>query len=348
MASITQLPDKRWRAVVRRKGFPVRSKIFEKKLEAQQWSGAIESQLTQGADGYYTNPQANTTVGKLIRTYVNEMPSIGRSKLAYLKVFEGYYEQTPLRKFSQIHLQAYIDKRVKDKVSGVTMAGEVSALSSVLKWGKSVKRLKIDTNMAKDVRTSLSQNRNINTRSMEREREISEVELNLLLDDFSKKPIVKTHMVPVIKFALATTMRLGEIVSLQIEDLDLHNKTILVKNRKHPTKQLGNDQTVPLINGAYEIALQMMGDRKEGQLFNLHTEDAIGANFQRACKRLMIKDLHFHDLRHSGISALFRQGLPIQYVAVLSGHQDWKMLKRYTHIKASDVHKLLKDLDHGK
>ncbi|HCL3539006.1 TPA: tyrosine-type recombinase/integrase, partial [Pseudomonas aeruginosa] len=54
-----------------------------------------------------------------------------------------------------------------------------------------------------------------------------------------------------------------------------------------------------------------------------------------------IEDLHFHDLRHSAIGILFELGLQIHQVAVISGHSDWKMLKRYTHIDAEDVHAAL-------
>lgn len=82
----------------------------------------------------------------------------------------------------------------------------------------------------------------------------------------------------------------------------------------------------------------MAGDRTEGQLFQGHTDDAVGAAFTRAVSKLKLGDLHFHDLRHTGITELFKQGLSIQLVAVLSGHSDWKMLKRYSHISANDVH----------
>ena len=40
-----------------------------------------------------------------------------------------------------------------------------------------------------------------------------------------------------------------------------------------------------------------------------YTTDAIGAAFTRACKLLGIDDLHFHDLRHEGVSRLFEAGL---------------------------------------
>lgn len=52
---------------------------------------------------------------------------------------------------------------------------------------------------------------------------------------------------------------------------------------------------------------------------------------------LGIHDIHFHDLRHEGISRLFAAGLNIPEVSLISGHTSWATLKRYTHLKPSDV-----------
>jgi site-specific recombinase XerD len=53
---------------------------------------------------------------------------------------------------------------------------------------------------------------------------------------------------------------------------------------------------------------------------------------------LKIEDLHFHDLRHEGTSRLFEAGFSIQQVALVTGHKDWKMLRRYTHLKPETLH----------
>jgi integrase len=45
--------------------------------------------------------------------------------------------------------------------------------------------------------------------------------------------------------------------------------------------------------------------------------------------------LHFHDLRHEGISRLFESDWNFPQVASVSGHKDWKMLERYTHLRSS-------------
>ncbi|MBW8829427.1 MAG: tyrosine-type recombinase/integrase, partial [Burkholderiales bacterium] len=52
-----------------------------------------------------------------------------------------------------------------------------------------------------------------------------------------------------------------------------------------------------------------------------------------------IKDLRFHDLRHTGITMLFWRGLRVEEVAIVSGHTNWAQLKRYTHIKPEELHR---------
>jgi hypothetical protein len=52
-------------------------------------------------------------------------------------------------------------------------------------------------------------------------------------------------------------------------------------------------------------------------------------------KVLGIKDLHFHDLRHDGISRLFEIGKDIPQDRSVSGHRSWQNLKRYEHMRQS-------------
>lgn len=81
---------------------------------------------------------------------------------------------------------------------------------------------------------------------------------------------------------------------------------------------------------AVAIIKSMQGTKK--RIFP-HSTDAISAAFTRAGKFLGVDDLHFHDLRHDGISRLFELGWTIPKVASVSGHRSWASLKRYTHIR---------------
>jgi len=44
------------------------------------------------------------------------------------------------------------------------------------------------------------------------------------------------------------------------------------------------------------------------------------------------------DLRHEGTSRLFEAGFTIEQVALVTGHKDWKMLRRHTHLKPETLH----------
>lgn len=76
---------------------------------------------------------------------------------------------------------------------------------------------------------------------------------------------------------------------------------------------------------------------EDDRIFPHHHKSA-GTAFTRACTTAGISDLHFHDLRHEGTSRLFEAGFAIQQVAFVTGHKDWKMLRRYTHLKPESLH----------
>jgi integrase len=139
-------------------------------------------------------------------------------------------------------------------------------------------------------------------------------------------------------------MRQEEICRIEWSDVDMTKKTVRVKDRKDPRQKDGNHQKVPLLNltgyDAWEVLLeQRIITRGQGRVFP-HNSRSVGTAFRRACRFLAIEDLHFHDLRHEAVSRLFEAGLPIEKVALVTGHKDWKMLKRYTHLRPEDLHEL--------
>jgi integrase len=129
-------------------------------------------------------------------------------------------------------------------------------------------------------------------------------------------------------FALFSTRRQEEITRIAWNDLDLDR--ILVRDMKHPGDKEGNHVLCELPPEALAIIKTM--PRVAPQIFPYST-DAIGAAFTRACQFLQIEDLHFHDLRHEGISRLFEMGKTIHQVAAVSGHRCWSSLKHYTHLR---------------
>jgi integrase len=100
-----------------------------------------------------------------------------------------------------------------------------------------------------------------------------------------------------------------------------------------PFTKTGHPRTIPLTTKAISIVNKLEGNEL---VYTKSTEGFMSA-WQRLIKRTGIVDLRFHDLRHEAISRFFEMGLSVPEVALISGHRDYRMLQRYTHLKPEQV-----------
>jgi integrase len=175
----------------------------------------------------------------------------------------------------------------------------------------------------------------LDPRSSQRNRRPTEEELKAIKKHFDAKKRQKIPMSAIIDFAVATTMRASEITRIRWSDVDFKKKTVIIRDRKHPTKKKDNHQTVTLLADAWAILTAQ--PRTHDEVFP-YSANTISTIFPRAVKACGIEDLHFHDLRHEGTSRLFEMGYDIPRVAIFTGHNDWKMLARYVQLRAEDLH----------
>lgn len=148
--------------------------------------------------------------------------------------------------------------------------------------------------------------------------------------DIADMPCAEIGSRDIVAFALFSTRRLEEIMRIIWADPDEAGARILVRDMKNPGEKIGNDVWCDLPEPALRIVRTM--PRNAAEIFP-YSVDAIGAAFTRAVASLGIDDLHFHDLRHEGVSRLFELGQSIPRVAAVSGHRSWISLKRYTHLR---------------
>ena len=139
-----------------------------------------------------------------------------------------------------------------------------------------------------------------------------------------------TYLKPIITLALETAMRRGEILAIRWGDINESQRTLRI-----PITKNGHPRVIPLSSQALTTLLRTPRGISE-RVYEV-SPNAFRLAWERLRKRVGIKDLHFHDLRHEAISRFFELGLSIPEVALISGHRDPRMLFRYTHLRAEDV-----------
>lgn len=335
MASILQINGK-WRALVRRKGHPALCQTFKTKAKAQEWARSVEADIDAGRA---LQPQTvlgrRVLVSELIDTYrrlrSKSRPVADDANEHYmLKALEGGLGSRDAARLDVVDLVAYCEARRDAGAGPYTINMDVGKLGTVMRLTAAHLKLQLRDVVAEA--RPLLRHMSLIGGGGRRERRPNDDEL-LGLVDWLRQHKGQVYA-DVVRFAVATAMRRGEIVRLQRADVDAEKRLVLVRDRKDPRQKTGNDQWVPLLNGAWEIVeAQPAGEL----IFPLHPQ-TISKYFKEACDALGIPDLHFHDLRHDGISRLFEQGFDIPRVALVSGHKSWNNLKRYTNLRPEDLH----------
>jgi integrase len=332
-----QKRGKRWRAIVRKKGRSPITKSFSTKGIAQTWAKEVELAIERGA---FQDPRQlnGKTVGDLIKRHRAEIPEAGRTKAATFNMLERELGDVTLAELDKKRILSFCRYRKTEHGTGpATIAQDLIYLGGLLDTARAHWDIPVDREAVSDARAML-RTQGLVGRSAERDRRPTEEELERL-HAYWTKPSSRPQGAPmweIVRFAIATAMRLSEITSIRWADLHEEDRTVVIRNRKHPSKKLGNDQVVPLLGEAWEIVQAQA--RTAEQIFPYNPR-SLSTNFTRAIMRCGIDDLHFHDLRHHAICVLFENGYQIHEVALVSGHRDWTQLKRYTQLRVKDLHR---------
>jgi len=216
-------------------------------------------------------------------------------------------------------------------VSGETVRKNLNLLKKVIEIGCIKKEIPLTINPVLVAKEHLKI-KNIKLTGKSRDRRIADGEYKLISDH---KHIKHTNINALFKFAIETCMRRGEISAMKRAHRT--SKTTLYI----PITKTGVPREIPLSPAAQLILDNLeKTPRLDGFYWGMRP-DSITQAFNRITDALHIQDLVFHDTRHEGISRLFEAGWDIPHVAAVSGHADWKSLKRYTNLKASDLAEMM-------
>jgi len=213
-----------------------------------------------------------------------------------------------------------------------TVLNDVIWIRSVLKTMRSVSDHDYSLEFIDEASDSLRREKLI-AKSASRNRRPTKEELWRLSRYFATRKY-KTPMLHIMWFAIFSARRQGEICSLLWADNNKTTHTGMVRDLKHPKFKDGNHRRFKYPLSAWKIIKKQ--PPIDGRIFPFNSK-TVGAYFSSSCKVLGIDDLHFHDLRHESVSRLFEQGLRIEQVQLVSLHDNWATLKRYTNLNPDDL-----------
>ncbi|MBU2755041.1 site-specific integrase [Acidithiobacillus sp. CV18-2] len=335
-----------WQVRIRKKGYPQQVKTFRTKSEAQAWAKSVETEMERGAWRDRTEAEATTLADALDR-YREEVSSRKRTASKEASIIRQW-QGRPLARVALARIRSKdianaISDMERESKSANTIRLHLALLSHLFttaatEWG--MESLGNPVQVARKRKPKLPQGRDRRLQGDEEERLFRECAK-------AKNP----WLLPVVRFAIETAMRAGEILEtkgktdedgnrpiqttgLLWKNVDLNRRVAFLPETKN-----GSARTVPLSSTAVEV-LRGLSRSLDGKVFGT-TYEAIHLSFARACKRAEIEDLRFHDLRHEATSRLFEKGLNPMEVSTITGHKTLQMLKRYTHLRAEDLAKRL-------
>lgn len=362
MASFSQRKNEWWQAKIRRKGHPVQSKTFPRKVDAEVWVRKIEGEMDRGV--FVSRAEAeSTTLLEALERYEREITprKKGAEQERYRIRFLMKHALATryLASVRGLEMARFRDELLDAKLAPSTVMKYLAVLSHLYEIASKEWAIEVDNPVKKITKPKVD---NARVRRLSKEEETF---LLAALDDPGDS--VRTlkvdrrniWMPKIVRFALESAMRQGEILSLDGKNIVLKrgDDTLLRSVAHLLTTKNGSSRKVPLSSVATSL-LCNSGDNVErlrsGKVFPT-TASALKQSFTRAVARgrraydkscvesgiqpdpSFLEDFHFHDLRHEAISRLVEKGLGMMEVAAITGHKDFRMLKRYYHPREDEL-----------
>lgn len=365
MATFRKRGPFQWEAQIRKRGYPAQSKTFNTKAEAEAWAKMIESEMARGV--WISRGEAeSTTLWEALERYQAEIVPHKKGKVQEASVIKMLVTLPlalrPLASIRGADLAKLRDAWLKD-YAPATVLRRLAVLSHVFSVARKEWGMESLSNPAEVMRKPVVKNARVR-RVVELERPSGDAEggddVRAMQEgelDWVIAASSSALLPSIIRLAVETAMRRGEIVGLRWEHIDLERRVAHL-----PATKNGSARDVPLSSAAVDV-LQGLWDtvdakgRGAGLVFGIRA-DGVTRAFERAVERARTRyegkcqqaqerpldgflvDLRFHDLRHEATSRL-ASIFPMHELTKITGHKDPRMLMRYYHPKAEELAKRL-------
>jgi len=268
-----------------------------------------------------------------------------RDRLSRDKDLMPYWGDVPLIDITKGSVKAWATRLRNQGMAPATVQKRVYLLSASLT--AAVDHEVLDFNPARGVR--------VDKAVVDRRRYLTDAEVEMLLAQF--RPPVAEWMNEVLVLSLiGTGMRWGELIGLQIHNVDFTRGIITVADtwddkgkRLVPYPKGKRDRQIPMLDWLASAVRLAIGNRSAGFVFLKDGRFVFDyQNWRRevwlpATQRAGLKGTRIHDLRHTFASYMLQHGASLAEVGAMLGHRSPQTTQIYakvahefsTHVKAS-------------
>lgn len=152
----------------------------------------------------------------------------------------------------------------------------------------------------------------------------------------------RSHILPIIIFALDTAARRNELLACKWIDVNLTARSVRLRNK---SANLESTRLAPITARLADL-LTDLRRHSTGRVTDrvFHVADFKKA-WTTARKEAGIADVHFHDLRHTAITRMLEKGIPQPLVMKISGHTQLKTFLRYVNQSEASITEIAELLD---
>ena len=248
---------------------------------------------------------------------LNAVPVIGRVRLNDLKA---------------AHLQMVVDSMRRRGLAASTINTHLIAIKSAVREAYKLEMLERDPTEA--VKGPRAESRQVPF--------LEPAEVERLLEQADKTDFYA----PIVRLALATGLRRGELLALTWDDVDLGKARLRVAR----AKTSAGKRTLTLGQGAVTLLREHRAQQREWKLAAFSwkegerlftskdgtpiTAPALQHAWEGIRRRAELEHLHFHDLRHAHVSLLIDAGVDFKVISERVGHTNISTtLNIYGHLR---------------
>ena len=258
-----------------------------------------------------------------------------------LKQFEEFLEEKGIKynKVKKQDIQDYLDYMTEQEKKPSTISRTIASIRAFYQYEVKNKKMQEDPT------------EQIQSPKIEKKAPciLSAKEVELLLEQPKDVDLKGIRDKAMLEFAYATGMRVTEIISLNIEDVNLTENTVtcnsVTRKRVIPLGKMSSNALKEYINKARNILVKT---EKETALFvNLNGRRLTRQGFWKIIKFYqeqanITKDITPHTLRHSFATHLLQNGADLKSIQMMLGHSDISSTQVYMQFQnggLNDVYK---------